>query len=317
MARVHPSHDVPPDAWRCARCQTPLSSIDIRLRCVEPAEALPIMELDDALPTGRLNRDPAASYFVETTEMPDWTDERRAKLKELRGAGKSITQITKALNCSRSSVTRVIIEMGLPLPSRAEFYGVPVPVSWDTARAEKLWADMSLTTPEIAAQLGITKNSLCGYAGRHRHLFPERVAHHSGINKFSVEEKSVIREAAAARRAGLRPKRKCPSYGSTSGGHVIPVVTLAPLRSIPPKLKPIFAAPAPKPEPTKPRSATCLYPMWGDDERPTHRYCDNPNVVAGSVYCATHKRLCHVTVAKSYLPPVTGSGPGDKAGIAA
>lgn len=64
----------------------------------------------------------------------------------------------------------------------------------------------------------------------------------------------------------------------------------------------------PPPEPRTPRSPTCCYPLWGDDEAATHRYCDSPNVVGGYSYCAEHKALTYYKPpTKSYLPPITGS----------
>jgi len=52
-------------------------------------------------------------------------------------------------------------------------------------------------------------------------------------------------------------------------------------------------APAYKPptvayvSPSLPMSARCCYPLWGDHERPTHRYCDAPAPL-GMSYCPQH-----------------------------
>jgi hypothetical protein len=41
------------------------------------------------------------------------------------------------------------------------------------------------------------------------------------------------------------------------------------------------------PKPSLPMTARCCYPLWGDHERPTHRYCDAPAPL-GMSYCPKH-----------------------------
>ena len=35
----------------------------------------------------------------------------------------------------------------------------------------------------------------------------------------------------------------------------------------------------------------CLWPMWGDHERPTMRFCDGPTTGPGQSYCAHHRAI--------------------------
>ena len=64
----------------------------------------------------------------------------------------------------------------------------------------------------------------------------------------------------------------------------------------PPKpAAPRFVRVAPEPAPPAPLPVVsrgpCQFPLWGDNERPTHRYCEAPSVVGS--YCEAHGRRCY------------------------
>lgn len=43
-----------------------------------------------------------------------------------------------------------------------------------------------------------------------------------------------------------------------------------------------------------PPSRKCCYPLWADNAKPDHRYCDEPAILRS--YCARHAKACYVVV---------------------
>jgi GcrA cell cycle regulator len=55
-----------------------------------------------------------------------------------------------------------------------------------------------------------------------------------------------------------------------------------------PYVAPIVEAPAPL-------AGACLYPMWGNNEKPDHTYCGEPRK-PGRPYCSDHCEITHVPI---------------------
>jgi len=69
----------------------------------------------------------------------------------------------------------------------------------------------------------------------------------------------------------------------------------------------LMPASAPRPENFFPignypyTTKTCRFPLWGDDEKPTHEYCQHPRII-GKPYCEEHARLCFIKPSKVNVP---------------
>src|SRR5215469_8608496 len=78
-------------------------------------------------------------------------------------------------------------------------------VTWDTAQAALLWNDpVYMGTTEIAKRLGISKNTLCGWAQRHRTEFPKRTEHNYGINTYTAKERASLYRHERIRQGAAR-----------------------------------------------------------------------------------------------------------------
>jgi GcrA cell cycle regulator len=155
---------------------------------------------------------------------------------------------------------------------------------WTQAKEDELralWAE-GHSTAQIGARMGLTKNAVVGKA--HRLDLPSR-----------------------------------PSPIKARGGDPIvraPRVTLPPMQdsarsmrdSAPTMHVPVPAAPPPPPVVTfKPFAfRSCCWPLWGNQERPTHRYCGAAVMMkrdgTPAPYCAEHHqkgtvRLMHPVTA--------------------
>lgn len=149
------------------------------------------------------------------------------------------------------------------------------------ARLTTLW-DAGLSTAAIGREMDITKNAVVGKA--HRLNLRKRP---SPIIKGGV------------------PRPKQPPVPRTKGPTLMPLVAL---------MQAPVAAPRVSPQPTATlatimatlhaRTAAirpggkCMFPLWTDQQRPTHKYCGAVTWVredgARSNYCAHHHSVCHV-----------------------
>lgn len=90
--------------------------------------------------------------------------------------------------------------------------------------------------------------------------------------------------------------RKCRSVVETAARAAAPRAPLTTrIQAI--MKKPVEPKPPPAPlfapaMPFVPSVGKCMFPMWKDQERPTHRYCDAP--IHARSYCFDHARICYV-----------------------
>ncbi len=133
------------------------------------------------------------------------------------------------------------------------------------------------TTLELQRIFRRSKNSLVGKI----HRLAER-----GLLK--LRGSPIIRDLDDPRRNPDPNRRNVPRPKITltpvSVERKVFVMPVVPVR--PPPVAPVQAF--------VPPSRKCLFPMWGDNAKPDHRYCDEPAVLRS--YCARHAKACYVFV---------------------
>lgn len=169
-------------------------------------------------------------------------------------------------------------------------------------RLRLLWTE-GHSTAEIGRRMGTTKNAIVGKAARID--LPSRG--------------SPIKYTSNTARRVHRSAKPLPPGAITVPLLISEVVYLAPkmesamtipVRKIAPTLKAIetkrVAGPsifdnrayrAPVIAPPKafvPPSRKCCFPLWDDNAKPDHRYCDEPAVLRS--YCGKHAKACYVVV---------------------
>lgn len=119
------------------------------------------------------------------------------------------------------------------------------------------------STAAIGRVLGRGKNSIAGRINRLRRMGLITETFASPIHAKGEPPRYAIARAPDARPRLSRAVRA-------------PTVTLSPI------------------EPTEPlpMSGRCKYPLWRDDEAPTHVYCTRPARL-GSSYCPAHRAVCY------------------------
>lgn len=132
----------------------------------------------------------------------------------------------------------------------------------EDARLRQLWSER-VSTADIGRILGRTKNSVVGRA--HRMGLPPRVSPIRG-------------DGATVARVPVAPRAPEATLGGTAATAPVRVAEAAPA--------PLMVAPRVSVPPGR-----CRFPLWGDQERPTHRYCDAPR--ARGIYCAAHADRCY------------------------
>ena len=142
------------------------------------------------------------------------------------------------------------------------------------AQLRALW-DEGHSSAEIARRMGTSKNAIVGKA--HRLQLPGRP--------------SPIRQAGSGSRPH-QPRRIAPPK----------LAALMPMAvsSAPPVVSPVEPRTVFRPV----KAGPCRYPLWGDRERPTHRYCDAPAGASG--YCPQHHAVCWVKPVPMRIPMMAG-----------
>jgi GcrA cell cycle regulator len=152
---------------------------------------------------------------------------------------------------------------------------------WTDERAETLRAlwlqqDPHLSAGRIAQLMGTTKNAIIGRAHR-----MGLAARPSPITPRGVPKPP--RERAADRPAYTREQVSGLRAAEAARMRQLPRLVAPAAPPVAPPMAPRFTGPA-----------GCRWPMWGIDERPTHRYCDAPRL-ASKAYCGEH-------CAKAFVP---------------
>jgi GcrA cell cycle regulator len=179
----------------------------------------------------------------------------------------------------------------------------------------KLWAE-GLSTRRIGERMGISKNAVVGKA--HRLGLPERespvlrgdrspdaVSKREATKAKAVElYQGGMQRAQIAARLELNPDYvsnllRGVSQGKGRPSVMAPGLGLPTMHAEPTPMhdsRPAMhdrapAAPLVQFRPIQPRC--CKWPLWGHQERPTHRYCERPTTTRKDglpdVYCAEHR----------------------------
>lgn len=178
----------------------------------------------------------------------------------------------------------------------------------DRRRLEELWAT-GLSAEKIGRQIGRSKNSVIGQA--HRMRLPARAA--VVVRKTEPLDEAKTKLARTlwhdrkdlsipdiARLLGvtvdvLRGKAfrmHWPARGFAKSYRIASTKTIVapPADALPFMMAPASSAIVFKPRPPR----ACCFPLWGHNERPTHRYCDGM-AVAGRAYCSEHAAIAYTT----------------------
>lgn len=163
----------------------------------------------------------------------------------------------------------------------------------------KLW-DMNFSTAAMGDRLGFTKNAVVGKA--HRIGLPGKPS-------------PIIRDGRAPARIKVQraAANTLPALASIT---TEPIIAVARSPVAAPRLSRAIRAPAPhllgvagiKPEPVPiervrelapvvlPMTGTCRWPLWANNEAPTHKYCDAPAKL-GASWCADCRARVYTKVA--------------------
>jgi GcrA cell cycle regulator len=138
---------------------------------------------------------------------------------------------------------------------------------WNTPEAidlmRRLWSE-GKSASEIGSLLGVTKNAILGKI--------HRLGLRRNVHKAPLEPRPPRPRTRAATARTPAAKEKNAQPGPSDRGAVS-----EPERDRKEKAIPLFRV----------RPVTCRWPLWADDAKPDHSYCDKPAVAAWpGVYCA-------------------------------
>lgn len=261
------------------------------------------------------------TYTMETSKTSQWQDPNiETRIRELFLQGISGTRIAIMLGVSKNAVLRRLHLWGLRHPPTAaganiaSRRGRAANVWADTANIQKLIAlrQEGRSAAYIARALGVSKNAVIGKI--------HRIKKKQKTNKplLSHTYKGKANSAAAFARpsfwtdsarverlkdlwqAGVPTRRIAEILGTTQRA----VRHKAEHLGLPRRAAPLPSsrhrherAPSPADLPNPPSSAAatlptvvrgpgCRWPLWGDHEDPTHRYCGKPTIALWpGVYC--------------------------------
>ncbi len=147
----------------------------------------------------------------------------------------------------------------------------------EIGRLKALWA-LDLSAAEIGRQMNISKNAVVGKA--HRLDLPPRPSPirpaGSGTPRATVHR--------VPKGVPTLPSLVAPAPVAASAGHAEAEKGVA---TVP---EPVVVA--------KLSRHTCVWPMWGEDQRPTHLYCAEP--------CETSRTYCPAHVVRAHGRPADG-----------
>jgi GcrA cell cycle regulator len=149
------------------------------------------------------------------------------------------------------------------------------------AQLDALWAE-GATTARIAEVLGTTKNAVVGKVRRRGLEGRPSPIKGRGEGAYYPRARPVLVGA---------PRDPYSKAGAMKGSTLAALGASVPAVAV----RPVIEAPPPRPAVVIPALSRrpCCWPLWGDKERPTHRYCEAPGV-PGKSYCAAHGALAWV-----------------------
>jgi GcrA cell cycle regulator len=187
--------------------------------------------------------------------------------------------------------------------------------AWTTHEDERLrsmWSDRTLSAAEIGRRMGRGKNSIIGRAHRLR-LPPRPAVVPAAAVRVAAARRANSMDGAARKRAArnsIATAEASCRHGGEGGGVPLPGAAAHDCEGSarPPRAAAGTGACARPLPPALPHGVTptaaragiswCRWPMWGDRERPTHRYCGAPVSLRPDgvprPYCAAHAALAYM-----------------------
>ena len=225
-----------------------------------------------------------------------WTAQRDDQLRALWASGLPTKAIGAAMGISKNSVIGRAHRLGLP-PRESP---LKTPVRSRVIEAAQQAAAMARELPAprdaleeafAAIRRGVPYSAAAKIAQLHPATLYDK-AKRAGVSPPRAERIIAPVEALEAVRRGVTYER-----AAAEAGMATTTLRRAALREgatpshdvrliAPRESETVSPLPPPRPG--------CCWPMWGDREAPTHRYCDKPRTVkAGKVksYCAEHHAL--------------------------
>lgn len=146
-----------------------------------------------------------------------------------------------------------------------------------------LWVQ-GVRTAAIAAQMGMSKGQIIGQA--HRLDLPARPSPIKRDAPPAPAKSRVVRQQSLPPLPSFQLTNpvqweKWPTERDTAPPAIMQIIALPPAEARPASA-PVYVSP----------TRRCAFPLWGDKDRPTHKYCGDP-VDRGS-YCVEHADLAYV-----------------------
>lgn len=200
-----------------------------------------------------------------------WTAERDMHLAELWSAGVTTAVIGAAMGVTKNAVIGRAHRLGLSRRLGALAQHRPWSAEDDSTLCA-MWPDLRLRRA-LPKTLGRSTKAIRHRAKVLKILFELPAAPHPtrGLQQAARRaHESLARRASTS--APNNAEMGAPALRRS--GPAIPTASVAVTRA------------------TRVGATTCRYPLWGDQERPTHRYCTEPP--ARRSYCWAHAALCYV-----------------------
>lgn len=215
-----------------------------------------------------------------------WSPERDAMLTELWAEGVSSALIGERLGISKNAVLGRVHRLHLPprsIPRKTAKAGKCPNIS---ATAFEAMVAEGMSNSAIGERLGVTKET----ARRWRNSLglPPNNDNRGGRRR-------VVKAPSASPKPKTRPptaRLVAPKFQIMPRGPFSPNPTAKPVRATQkPKERPVMEIDMQ----ALPKSGQCEWPMWGDAEWPTHKYCCAPRMQGSWWLCAEHARLAWTT----------------------
>lgn len=240
--------------------------------------------------------------MANQTNSP-WTAERDERLRRLWDEGHTTLEIGAMMGVTKNSVIGRVHR--LKLAQRGSPILVMTPRTWTRAEDEKV---------RVMKRRGYSVRCIAREIGCSRHAVDLR------LNELDLAQKRQQRETARAatgetvRARGAAPRGPSVHPQSLAAAPLIPASAGDPSRPVAERTMPVgvttpalvdvssqtarpVALPAPAGTFCK---GPCRWPLWGDNERPTHRFCEKPR--ERGAYCAEHG-------GRAYTMTATQAGP--------
>jgi len=220
-----------------------------------------------------------------------WTPDMLAELHRLWHARMSASKIGLALGMTKNAIIGKARREGLPAraPSFAADLATKPVTEEQRETIRSLWLTHSVPRIRAITQIGwrriIAIAADLGLPSR-----PELIIERN-------KESARLRD----RPSGARPSTTSPRPRAARTRAVSPAARGSRVPFPPPGATLPADVPLPALQHRRVFSAKCKFPLWGDKEAPTHRYCEALPTMG--CYCEAHARLCYIGTVKDAGSP--------------